>query len=298
MQNRPLSDMEFTDKEIDILLKYFPNGIVAFDLEMTGLSPVFDKIIEIAAVKLTPDRKIETYHQMVNPLISIPEYTIEYHQITNDMVRECPTLKKPLKEFSEFYENFPLIAHNAQFDIGFIVKGHHEYSYPFSLSDIYDSCKFSRAVYKKEKENKPENFKLSTLAEFFKLDFNHHQALDDAGISMKVFANCLIKFEEYTGKRNLKDLAFKYKLNSFKKPTEYNLPKKLMPIQEKLKTRDTIYIKYKGSSTGDNFRPVKPIAIIPMPQGLILYGECGLTKMNKHFMVKKIKDLSLDLPSH
>lgn len=297
MQNRPSIDIEFSSNEIEILLKYFPQGIVAFDLEMTGLSPVFDKIIEIAAVKLNPDKSIETYHQMINPLITIPEYTIEYHQITNDMVRDCPTLKRPLKEFAEFYNNIPLMAHNAQFDIGFIVKGHHEYNYPFSLSDIYDSCKFSRAIYKKEKESKPENFKLSTLAEFFNLDFNHHQALDDAAISLKVFANCLLKYESYTGKRTFKDLAFKYKLNSFKKPLEYQLPKKLQPLQEKLKTRETVYIKYKGSSTGDNFRPVKPIAILPMPQGLILYGECGLTHMNKHFMVKKIKDLSLDLPS-
>lgn len=294
MQNRPQNNIEISQKEIDILLEKFPKGIVAFDLEMTGLSPVFDKIIEIAAVKISSDGKIDTFHQMINPLISIPEHTIQYHQITNDMVRDCPTLKKPLKDFAEFFANLPLIAHNAKFDMGFIVRGHHEYGYLFSLSDIYDSCKFSRAMYKAEKENKPENFKLSTLAEFYKFEFTHHQALDDAAISLKVFCACLEKFKSYTGKRTLKDLGYLFKFNSFKKPAEYLLPKKLQPIKDKLKNREVIYIKYKGSSTGDNFRPVKPIAIMPMPQGLILYGECGLTKLNKHFMVKKIKDLKLD----
>lgn len=294
MQNRPKINIEFTQIEIDILLKKFPKGIVAFDLEMTGLSPVFDKIIEIAAVRIDSDGKVDTFHQMINPLIEIPEYTIKYHQITNDMVRECPTLKKPLKEFYEFFGSLPLIAHNAKFDMGFIVRGHHEYNYPFSLSDIYDSCKFARTIYKTEKENKPENFKLSTLAEFYQFDFTHHQALDDAAISLKVFAKCLLRFESYTGKRTLKELAYIFKFNSFKKPTEYLLPKKLQPIKEMLKDRKLIHIKYKGSSTGDNFRPVKPIAIMPMPQGLILYGECGLTKLNKHFIVKKIKDLKID----
>lgn len=294
MQNRPQNNIEISKKEIDILLEAFPKGVVAFDLEMTGLSPVFDKIIEIAAVRISSDGVVDTFHEMINPLIPIPDYTIQYHQITNEMVRDCPTLKKPLKDFADFFGNLPLIAHNAKFDMGFIVRGHHEYNYAFSLSDIFDSCKFSRAMYKTEKENKPENFKLSTLAEFYKFNFTHHQALDDAVISLKVFCACLVRYKDYTGKRTFKDLGYLFKFNSFKKPTEYLLPKKLQPIKEKLRSREVIHIKYKGSSTGDNFRPVRPIAIMPMPQGLILYGECGLTKLNKHFMVKKIKDLKID----
>jgi DNA polymerase III epsilon subunit family exonuclease len=294
MINRPQNNIEITPKEIETLLETFPKGIVAFDLEMTGLSPVFDKIIEIAAIKISSDGSIDTFHEMINPLIPIPDYTIQYHQITNEMVRDCPTLKKPLRDFADFFGNLPLIAHNAKFDMGFIVRGHHEYNYPFSLSDIYDSCKFSRAVFKAEKEKRPDNFKLSTLAQFYNFNFTHHQALDDAVISLKVFCACLERYRSYTGKRTLRDLSYLFKFNSFKKPTEYLLPKKLQSIKDKLKTREVIHIKYKGSSTGDNFRPVKPIAIMPMPQGLILYGECGLTKLNKHFMVKKIKDLKID----
>ncbi len=294
MTNRPNSSVNIEQAEIDSLLKHFPKGIVAFDLEMTGLSPVFDKIIEIAAVKVTAEGEVSTFHQMINPLVTIPDYTIEYHGITNEMVRDCPTLKSPLKEFNNFYGNLPLLAHNAQFDMGFIVKGNHEYNYPFSLSDIFDSCKFGRALYKKEKDNKPKSFKLSDLAEFFSFNFTHHKALDDAYISLKVFIKCLEKFENYTGKRNLRDLSFLFKLNSFKKPIEYELPKKLIPIRASLKTRSQVFIKYKGSSTGDNFRPIKPIAFIPMPQGLILYAECLKDNLNKHFMVKKIKELKLE----
>ena len=292
MQRQKIS-LDLSGREKEILKKHFPKGIVAFDLEMTGLSPVFDRIIEIAAVKIDFDGEISTFHQMINPLITIPDYTIEYHGITNDMVRDCPSLKKPLREFKEFFGNLPILAHNAQFDLGFIVRGHHEYNYDFSLSDVYDSCKFARIMYKKKK-TRPENFKLSTLADFFKIEFTHHQALDDALVSLKVFANCLVEFESFTAKRTLKDLAYIFKLNSFRKPADYELPKKLHPLKDKLKDRSLIHIKYKGSSTGDDFRPVKPIAIIPMPQGLILYGECQIDNMNKHFMVKKIKDLRVD----
>lgn len=290
---RQQNTLTITETEKNILTKHFPKGIVAFDLEMTGLSPVFDKIIEIAAVKIDENGELTSFHQMINPLITIPEYTIEYHGITNDMVKECPTLKKPLKDFKEFFGNLPIIAHNAQFDLGFIVRGHHEYNFDFSLSDVYDSCKFARIIYKK-KEDKPSNYKLSTLAEFFEIDFNHHQALDDAAVSLKVFANTLLEYEKHTAKRNLKDMAYIFKLNSFRKPADYILPKKLHPLQDKLKNRSLVHIQYRGSSTGDEFRPIKPIAILPMPQGLILYAECQIDNMNKHFMVKKIKGLKVD----
>ena len=294
--NRPKTSVKLETAEIETLLKYHPKGIVAFDLEMTGLSPAFDKIIEIAAVKIASDGEVTFFHQMVNPLITIPEYTIEYHGITNEMVRDCPSLKNPLKEFTRFYGNLPLLAHNAQFDIGFIVRGNHEFNLPFSLSDVFDSCKFSRTLHKKEKENKPKSHKLSDLADFFEFKFNHHQALDDAIICLKVFIKCLKKFEDFTGKRSLRDLSYLFKLNSFKKPIEYELPKKLYPIRESLRSRSLVYLKYKGSSSGDNFRAIKPIAFIPMPQGLILYAECQKDNLNKHFIVKKIKELTLEAP--
>ena len=50
----PIQDFDMTvpTSEIKGLLSFFPRGIVAFDVETTGLSPLTDKIIEIAGVKL------------------------------------------------------------------------------------------------------------------------------------------------------------------------------------------------------------------------------------------------------
>src|SRR5690606_3617822 len=107
--------------ELQTLLRFFPQGLVAFDLEMTGLSPLLDKIIEIAAIKILPDGQIESFHTLVNPLIEIPKKTTEFHMITDEMVKDAPTLKRPLKNFIEFYGNLPLVAHNAQFDVGFLI---------------------------------------------------------------------------------------------------------------------------------------------------------------------------------
>jgi DNA polymerase III epsilon subunit family exonuclease len=292
MHNRPVCDLSLNQAEIDTLLQIFPKGIVAFDLEMTGLSAITDKIIEIAAIKLMPDGSSEFFHQLINPLITIPEESIQFHQITNDMVRNKPTLKKPLKEFQEFYSNLPLVAHNAQFDTSFIVKAHHEYNYEFSLSDIFESCKLGRATYKKDKAsgNAPKNYRLSTLAEFFDIEFNHHQALDDAIVCLKVMANCLIKDDEMT-KEKLKDIAYVYKLNSFQKAAEYILPRKFAAIPGIIDNKENIDIMYLSGSLKGQFRPIRPIALLPMPKGLMLYSECLRSKTNKHFRLKRIKSI-------
>jgi DNA polymerase III epsilon subunit family exonuclease len=293
MQNRPNTKLELTRPETDALLSIFPDGVVAFDLEMTGLSAIVDKIIEIAAIKLLPSGEVEYFHQLINPLVTIPDETIQYHQITNDMVRDKPTLKKPLLEFKDFYKNLPLIAHNAQFDTSFIVKAHHEYNYDFSLSDIFDSCKFSRATYKKSKEVRPDNFKLSTLAHFFYLDFTHHQALDDAIVCLKVMARCLMENTEIDTKEKLKALAYVYKLNSFQKAADYILPRKFKPIPELIEAKTNIDIMYLSGSLKGQFRPIRPIALLPMPKGLMLYAECLRRKTNKHFRINKIKNFKL-----
>lgn len=291
MHKRLDSNLDFTQDEIDILLEYFPKGICAFDLEMTGLSPLFDKIIEIAGCRILPDGSWDTYHSLVNPMIPIPEHTIKYHQLNNEDLRDSPTLKKPLQNFIEYYGNLPLIAHNAIFDVSFIMRGIHDFHFPISLSSVYDSCRMARAIYKKHSEA-PDNFKLSTLAEYYNIDFSHHKALDDAIACLKIYARCLIEFKTNQSDKNLKSISFLFKLNSFQKAESYLLPNKLKDLKTYVQSQSNVFIKYKGGSSKGKFRPIKPISILPMPQGLILYAQCLNTNMNKYFHVKKIQSIS------
>lgn len=295
MQNRPYSTVELNKEEIETLLEYFPNGICAFDLEMTGLSPLFDRIIEIAGCKILPSKEVETYHSFVNPLITIPEHTIQYHGLKNSDLQNAPTLKKPLKEFIDFYQNLPLVAHSAQFDIGFIVKGIHDYNFDLSLSDIYDSCRTARTLYKKA-SMPPKSYKLSDLADFYQINFEHHKALDDAIVCLKVFAQSLKYMKEINSSENIKNIGYLFKLNSFKKSFEYIFPTKLLKLKDYVTTQTPIYIKYKGGSVKGKFRPVKPISLLALPQGIVLYAECLISNMNKYFQVKKIQALSLENP--
>lgn len=277
--------------ELQTLLSFFPQGLVAFDLEMTGLSPLLDKIIEIAAVKILPDGKVESFHTLINPLIEIPKKTTEFHMITDEMVKEAPTLKRPLKNFIEFYGNLPLLAHNAQFDIGFLIRGIHQYNFPIGLSDVFDTCKMARLLFKNTEKNatKPTDYKLSSLASFYEFKLTHHMAHDDAWVCLRIFIKLLEKIKEGKITHLLKDKAFLFKLNSFQKASNYELPKKLDLLKEKVMAGEAFQMVYKGGSTGSDPRPVRPIALMPMPTGLILYGECLLSNLNKSFLIKKIK---------
>ena len=292
MPNRPNTDIVLSQVEQSNLLKYFPTGVCAFDLEMTGLSPLFDKIIEIAAMKLLPDGTVETFHALVNPLIPIPEHTIKFHGLTNEHLADAPTLKNPLKEFLDFVDNTPMIAHNGMFDASFLFVGMNEYRIKPGLSSVYDTCRLARHIFKIKKiEKRAPDQKLSTLATFYGLEFDHHRALDDAAVCLQIMGRLIGTLEEAGAQENFKDWAHLFKLNSFLKPSEYILSKKILDIKSLVQQQIPFEIRYKGGSIKDEFREIKPLALLAMPRGLVLYAECKVSNINKYFRVKKIQKI-------
>ncbi|MBT6325321.1 MAG: 3'-5' exonuclease, partial [Bdellovibrionales bacterium] len=111
---------KITSSELDALRIEFPNGVVFFDLETTGLSPLVNKIIEIGAIKIAND-SVSYFSTLINPKVKIPEATIKIHKITDDMVEDSELIEQVLPRFMSFISDHSLVAHNAKFDIGFLV---------------------------------------------------------------------------------------------------------------------------------------------------------------------------------
>jgi DNA polymerase-3 subunit epsilon len=286
--SRSRSALSLTAEEITSLLSLFPKGLVAVDLETTGLSPLVDKIIEIAAVKLTPEGEVTSYHQLINPLIDIPEFTIQFHGLTNEDVKLAPTIKKPLKEFWDFVGRHPMIAHNSSFDLGYLIKSSHDFQIEFPPLDIYDSCRFARAVYKKL-ENSPENFKLSTLSAYCGFELHHHVAIEDTFACLKIMAKAIGLM---TDQKTVMEKSFVFRLSSFDRNDCFNYSTRLTGLTELVQTKNLVMIEYKGASSKASNRPVRPIGLMPLPKGPVLFAECLLTGMNKSFLLKKIKSFS------
>ena len=76
---------------------YVPDYVV-YDLETTGTSFNNDMIVEISAVRVRNHEVVAEYSRLVNPERSIPDYVVSVHGITDDMVRDEPTIREILPE--------------------------------------------------------------------------------------------------------------------------------------------------------------------------------------------------------
>lgn len=97
--------------------------IIFFDLEATGLDLANDKIIEIFMLKVNPDGTTETYEQLFNPEMPIPDMVINLTGITNEMVKNKPTFKEKAAEIADFIENADFAGFNSnKFDIPLLAE--------------------------------------------------------------------------------------------------------------------------------------------------------------------------------
>ena len=160
----------------------FDDEMVVFDIETTGLSNRTAKIIEIGAVKIKAGEVIDEMDIFVDPEMPIPEEITELTSITDEMVAGAPKEKEAVEKFLEFAGERLLIAHNANFDVGFIRVAAERCGIPFT-NTFLDTVGLSKYVNPELK-----NHKLDTIAKFYKLnDFHHHRASDDARILAQIF---------------------------------------------------------------------------------------------------------------
>ncbi len=170
---------------------------IVFDIETTGLSPQNDRITEIGAVKIKNGEIIETFSELINPKISIPDNIQKLTGITNNMVFNKPLIKEILPKFVEFIGDCPLVAHNAPFDWGFINYNAQKLGIKIANS-VIDTLQLSRILLPQLKKHK-----LNIICEHLNIKLeNHHRASDDATATAFMFINFIEKLKE----KNLTDI--------------------------------------------------------------------------------------------
>ncbi len=176
-----------TDSAADRLCHQGKAGTyVVFDIETTGLSPEKEEITEIGAVKIVEGVVTDTFSQLINPGKTIPPKITELTGITDDMVKDKPTIDMVLPEFLTFCGDATIVAHNAGFDTGFIRQKATRLGLSFH-NKINDTLRLSRELF-------PEAGKHSLDAVCNRLGVsleNHHRAVDDATATAEVFLKLL-----------------------------------------------------------------------------------------------------------
>jgi DNA polymerase III subunit alpha, Gram-positive type len=149
---------------------------VVFDVETTGLSAVYDTIIELAAVKIKDGEIIDRFESFANPHHPLSATTIDLTGITDDMVRDAPEINDVLHDYAKWVEDDILVAHNASFDMGFLNAGYQKAGLPKASNPVIDTLELARLLYPQFK-----NHRLNTLAKKFDVELTqHHRAIYDA----------------------------------------------------------------------------------------------------------------------
>ena len=109
---------------------------IAFDLETTGLDDAKDAVIEIGAVKFQDGRTLDTFRTFVNPQRRISPFISKLTGITQRDVDAAPPFDHAAASFLAFIGAAPLVAQNADFDVGFLRANGIELANP--IIDTYD----------------------------------------------------------------------------------------------------------------------------------------------------------------
>ena len=154
---------------------------VAFDTETTGLHSDRDRLIEIGAVVFSGGELREQFSTFVDPHMPIPEEITKLTGITDDMVAGAPDEAEALKSFLDFCGGRPIIAHNADFDVGFMSAAAKRCGVIFA--PVYlDTLVLAQTLLPELRRHK-----LDMVNDYLSLpQFNHHRATDDALVVARI----------------------------------------------------------------------------------------------------------------
>ena len=127
------------------LFKYLGlSEYIAFGFETTGLNPNEDRIIEIAAIKFHNGDPVDRFITLINPERSIDPFITDITGISDNMVKDEPIEFKILDDFLEFLSDFPLVAHNINFDKSFLDALCNRHEKPLKNNLLFDTLQLSR----------------------------------------------------------------------------------------------------------------------------------------------------------
>ena len=176
IQMRNLEKAGFEVKVLQVTYEFNDEQpYVVVDLETTGGMPNYHRITEIGAVKMRGQKVIETFQTLINPERSIPHMIVGLTGITNEMVKDAPLFKDVAQSFLDFVGDAIFVAHNVNFDYGFLQQEYARLEMKFVRPYV---C--TKALMKK---NYPglDSYGLKKLCEHFDIRLTaHHRALCDA----------------------------------------------------------------------------------------------------------------------
>ena len=173
------------------------------DLETTGFSAKTEKITEVGIMKVQNGEVVDEFSCFVNPEKHIPERVVEVTHITDEMVKDAETIDKVFPKILEFLgdiKNTVIVAHNANFDVGFLKQNAMNLGYEFDYTYL-DTLSLAKDLFPDYKK-----YKLGKIAENLGIKVEvAHRALDDVDTTVKVF-NVMVQMLKDKGAKTIDDI--------------------------------------------------------------------------------------------
>lgn len=163
---------------------------VIFDLETTGLSPIFNEIIEFGAIKVKNGAVVSKLQIFIKPKVPVSSKISELTHITNEMLANEADLESVFPQIKEFIGDSVLVAHNVSFDRRFLETTYQNFGYEFKNS-VIDTYHLALCIWPNNKKHT-----LGAIAKKCSISYNSdvaHRADYDAEVLMSVFNHIINK---------------------------------------------------------------------------------------------------------
>ena len=258
---------------------------IAFDLETTGLHPVFARIVEIGAVRFRGDGTVlDSFQQLVDPRCEISTGAMAVNGITNEMVIGQPLIEEVLPGFADFIGNVPVVmmAYNAGFDMSFIAVAYSRLGMKKPLYPVVDCLALARY-----RLNLP-SYKLEAVGRYLRLvDKARHRALEDALLLKDIFLILLKINQPIESSAGLLRVVSGISFEQFEATLE-QAPAGFEVLWEAITADQAVEVLYMGGSTPGTSRVVTPLGVTQMGGLIYLTAYCHKSRSNKTYRLDRI----------
>lgn len=267
---------------MDSTLSWQRQTFTAFDTETSGAWPVGCDIVEFGAVKWRDGQEVDRLQLLIKPREPMSDFIIGIHGITNEMVKDAPTIEEVIPRIAEFLKDSVLMAHHAPFDMGFVAAAYESAKLRLPENPVLCTSLLSRKLIAGT-----ENHKLQTLVKHLGVDGGSaHRALDDARSCLHVGLHCLRSLGE--------DAPLTAALSCQEKKLrwpDYSVHQSADPViravVEASLTKGKVEFLYDKATAP---RQAKPLGIVRSPDGDFMQALCLRDQTAKRFYLGKMKD--------
>lgn len=223
------AELTLIDDSINIVVRendtnLMDNTYVVWDFETTGFNAGGgDSIIEVGAVKIFNGEIIDRFNELIDPGHKLNPRITEVTNITNEMLEGKPKEEEVIKRFITWFEDYPMVAHNAKFDVSFLEMAYKKYNLGTFTNTVIDTLELSRTL-----DNNYARHGLSALVKRYSVPWDenaHHRADYDAEGTALVFHKMMVKLisQNKTKISDLNKLVSKDEIHKYGRAYHVNL---------------------------------------------------------------------------